>query len=705
VSYRIGVDIGGTFTDVCVVGADGRIVATTKVRTTPDDPSRAVVAGARAALDALPAPAAGQVEGVVHATTLITNAIVERRGSPVGLLLTRGYLDTLEIARQHRYDMYDLKLERPAPLVERRLRREVDERVLADGAVYRPLDPAEVERLARELVDEGAGALAIVFLHCYANPAHERAAAEAVERAAPGTPLSLSSRVSGQMREYERMVTTVANAYVQPVTARYLERLAAGLADVAPRAGLSIMTSNGGVVGVPAACQAPVRLVESGPAAGALAAAADCALLGLDGVLSFDMGGTTAKACLVVGADGQAGPPRPDVTPEIEVGRVYRFTRGSGLPLQVPSVELIEIGAGGGSIAKIDLLGRLQVGPESAGAEPGPACYPSSDGSPRRAAEPTVTDADVVLGHVGADAFLGGRMRLDAAAAERALTARIGGPALEAAARVRAAVDESMALAFRRHCAERGRDPSARPLYAFGGAGPVHACAVASLLGAQRVIVPPAAGVGSAVGLLAAPPRVDLARTLLQELDADADWAAVDRLYDEMADEAVELLGSLGIGRDDVAFERSADLRFLGQAHQLTVLLPPEAARGRPSARAEAAVGQFERDYARVYGRIPPGVGVQALQWRLTARGPTPTAPVHVAAAASADAPPSTRPAFFDGQLVDTPVHRREALTAGARLDGPRLVEEDASTTVVPPGWSLAILPTGHLDLLREAAP
>jgi N-methylhydantoinase A len=704
VSYRVGVDIGGTFTDVCVVDADGRLVATAKVRTTPDDPSRAVIEGARGALALLPVGAADATEGVVHATTLITNAIIARRGAPVGLLVTRGYQDALEIARQHRYDMYDLRLERPAPLVDRRLRREVDERVLVDGSVYRALDPEEVERLAAELVAAGAGAIAVVFLHCYANPEHERLAADAVRRAAPGLPLSLSSRVSGQMREYERMVTTVANAYVQPVAAEYLRRLADGLAGITPRAGLSIMTSNGGVTSIAAAVDAPVRLVESGPAAGALAAAADCALLGLEGVLSFDMGGTTAKACLIVGG-------RPDVTAEIEVARVYRFTKGSGLPLQVPSVELIEIGAGGGSIARIDVVGRLQVGPESAGAEPGPACYPSSDGAPRDDAEPTVTDADVVLGHVGADAFLGGRMRLDVAAAERALVSRIGdapapsgqagsprdpaapparSTALEAAARVRGAVDESMALAFRRHCAERGYDPGARPLYAFGGAGPVHACAVAELLGSSRVLVPPAAGVGSAVGLLAAPPRVDLARTSLQRLDRSPDWAAVEALYAEMAAEAAELLGSLGIQGGQIAHERSADLRFVGQAHQLTVPVPSDG----------DLIGQFEREYARVYGRVPPGVGVQALQWRLTARGPTPTAPVHAAAAAAATAP-RTRQAYFAGALRDTPVYPRASLPPGATLAGPALVEEDASTSVIPPGWRLTVLPTGHLEIER----
>jgi N-methylhydantoinase A len=691
---RIGVDIGGTFTDVCLVDAGGRTVATAKVRTTPSDPSLAVVEGVRAAVRERPADAAA-VEQVVHATTLITNALVQRRGASVGLLVTRGYLDTLEIARQHRYDMYDLRLERPAPLVARPLRREVAERVLVDGSVEVPLDPSEVERLAGELVAAGAEAIAICFLHCYANGAHERAAAEAARRAAPATPLSLSSRISGQMREYERMVTTVANAYVQPIAARYMERLAAGLGAVVPGAALSIMTSNGGVTGVAAAVEAPVRLVESGPAAGALAAAADCALLGLEGLLSFDMGGTTAKACLVLRApDGSV---RPDLTPEIEVARVYRFTRGSGLPLQVPSVELIEIGAGGGSIARLDALGRMQVGPESAGADPGPACYPSVDGRPRPDPDATVTDADVVLGHVGAEAFLGGQMRLDVAAARDALGVRLGGEPLAAAVRVRAAVDEAMALAFRRHCAERGYDPSARPIYAFGGAGPVHACGVADLLGAGRVIVPPDAGIGSAIGLLSAPPRVDLARTLWLRLDQAPPFEPVEALYREMEGEARGLLGD----PDGLTLERSADLRFLGQAHQLTVALPAEWDAG-------AMIGAFEAAYARVYGRIPPGVGVQALQWRLTARGPapdagTPTAPPGSTAASSQSAALVHRAAYFDGGVRETAVVRREALEIGEERAGPLLVEEDASTTVVPPGWRLTVLLTGHLDLRREA--
>jgi N-methylhydantoinase A len=445
------------------------------------------------------------------------------------------------------------------------------------------------------------------------------------------------------------------------------------------------------VTGVAAALEAPVRLVESGPAAGALAAAADCELLDLDGLLSFDMGGTTAKACLVLrGADRSV---RPDLTPEIEVARVYRFTKGSGLPLQVPSVELIEIGAGGGSIARIDLLGRMQVGPESAGADPGPACYPSVDGQPRPDPDPTVTDADVVLGYVGADAFLGGQMRLDVEAARGALGRRLGGEPLAAAARVRAAVDEAMALAFRRHCAERGYDPAARPLYAFGGAGPVHACGVAELLGANRVLVPPEAGVGSAFGLLAAPPRVDLARTLWLRLDPAPSFAAVEALYQAMEVEARALLGQAA----DLTLERSADLRFLGQAHQLTVALPP-------GWDAPAIARAFERDYARVYGRIPPGVGVQALQWRLTARGPAPGTggrPVHPPPDTRFPSPAS-RPAWFGGALRETPVVRRERLATGQELSGPLLVEEDASTTVLPPGWRLSVLPTGHLDLRRE---
>ncbi len=694
--YRIGVDIGGTFTDVCLVGPDGRLAATAKVRTTPDDPSRAVVDGVRAVADGR----GGDVGAVVHATTLITNAIVERRGGRVGLLVTRGFFDTLEIARQHRYDMYDLRLERPAPLVERALRREVDERVLFDGTVERPIDPAEVERLAKELADAGAEAIAICFLHPYANPSHERVAAEATARAAPGRPVSLSWRISGQIREYERMVTTVANAYVQPVAARYLDRLRRGLGAVTPGAGLTIMTSNGGVTGVEAALEAPVRLVESGPAAGALADAADCAALGLPGLLSFDMGGTTAKACVIVrGPDGEI---RPDVTPEIEVARIYRFTKGSGLPLQVPSVELIEIGAGGGSIAWIDRLGRLQVGPESAGAEPGPACYPSSSGAPRSDPDPTVTDADVVLGYVGVEAFLGGRMRLDAAAAERALAVRLGGDPLAAAVRVRTAIDEQMALAFRRHCAERGYDPAERPLYAFGGAGPVHACGVAELLGIRRVIVPPAAGVGSAIGLLSAPPRVDVARTHFLDVTGAGDWAPVDRAYDEMRAETLALLATAGVGAAEVRYEYAADLRFHGQAHQLTVILPAEAFEAASGRRVDLVVGAFERAYARVYGRIPPGVGVQALQWRLVARGATPEPPSHQVASGDAGGATRMRDAWFAGRLVHTPVYRREALPCGEAVAGPVLVEEDASTTVVPPGWRLTLLPTGHLDVVRE---
>jgi N-methylhydantoinase A len=504
---------------------------------------------------------------------------------------------------------------------------------------------------------------------------------------APGKPISLSSRISGQIREYERMVSTVANAYVQPVAARYLDRLSRALAEVAPGAGLTIMTSNGGVTGVAAALEAPVRLIESGPAAGALAAAADCAALGLNGLLSFDMGGTTAKACVVVrGGDGEV---RPDVTPEIEVARVYRFTKGSGLPLQVPSVELIEIGAGGGSIARVDRLGRLQVGPESAGADPGPACYPAVDGGTRTDAEPTVTDADVVLGHVGAEAFLGGKMRLDVEAAQRALVARLGGEALGAAARVRTAIDEQMALAFRRHCAERGYDPAERPVYAFGGAGPVHAAAVAELLGAHRVIVPPAAGVGSAVGLLAAPPRVDLARTHFLEVSAAADWGPVERAYDEMKTEARALLGTAGVADDEVRFDLAADLRFVGQAHQLTVHYDDVG-----SLRET-----FQREYARVYGRIPPGVGVQALQWRLIARGATPEAPTANLREEARVSDRTTRTAWFKDALVETPVYTRAALPDS--IDGPALIEEDASTTVVPPGWTCRVLPSGHLDMRR----
>ncbi len=691
---RVGADIGGTFTDVVAVTEDGNVIATAKVRTTPRNPEIAVLEG----LDrVLAASGERDADALIHATTLMTNAIVERRGARVGLLVTKGYRDTLEIARQHRFDMYDLRITRPGQLVGRGDRREIDERTLVDGSVEVPLHLDGVRQVMEELRAAGVEAVAIVYLHAYRNPLHELQSAEAVASAAPNLPISLSHIVSGQFREYERMVTTTANAYVQPIAARYLGAIAEGLGSRIPSASLQIMTSNGGIVGVAAAQELPVRLVESGPAAGAIAAANDCAALGLDGVLSFDMGGTTAKACLISRRGDER--PWPMVHGEVEVAREYRFIRGSGLPLQVPSVELIEIGAGGGSIARVDGLGRMRVGPDSAGAVPGPACYPPPEGVPRESSDPTVTDADVVLGYIDPEGFLGGRLRLDRDAAGRALVDALGGDPIASAERIRDTVDEEMALAFRRHCAERGYDPASLPLYAFGGAGPVHACGVARRLGIGRICVPAAAGVGSAIGLVGAPPRVDLVRTLVCPVDDATPWDEIDREMEAMRARASSELSSL-VPPDQIGWATAADLRFTGQAHQLTTAVPPAALdRGSPAvARSAALRTTFAGEYGRVYGRVPPRVGVEAMQWRLTATGPTPPIPRFSIAGGSGRE--RRRAAWFDGERRPARAIDRSSLAVGDTVDGPALIQEDATTTVVHPHWSASVLPSGHLELV-----
>jgi len=691
---RIGADIGGTFTDVVAVAEDGQVIATAKVRTTPRNPEAAVLDGVDRVLAV---STVRETDALIHATTLMTNAIVERRGARVGLLVTRGYRDTLEIARQHRFDMYDLSITRPGPLVGRGDRREITERILVDGSIEVALDLNCVRDAIEDLCAAGVEAVAIVYLHAYRNPLHELQTAEAVAAAAPNLPVALSHFVSGQFREYERMVTTTANAYVQPIAARYLGAIEDGLDSRLPRATLQVMTSNGGIVGVEAAQQLPVRLIESGPAAGAIAAANDCAALDLEGVLSFDMGGTTAKACLITRRGGQR--PWPMVHGEVEVAREYRFIRGSGLPLQVPSVELIEIGAGGGSIARVDRLGRMRVGPDSAGAVPGPACYPSPEGVPRESSDPTVTDADVVLGYIDPDGFLGGRLRLDRDAAFRALVDAFGGDPIASAERVRDTVDEEMALAFRRHCAERGHDPTSLPLYAFGGAGPVHACGVARRLGISRIWVPAAAGVGSAIGLVGAPPRVDLVRTLVCPVHDATPWDEIDRELEAMRARASKELSSL-VPRERMTWTVAADLRFTGQAHQLTTAVPRAALdRGSPArVRSAALRATFEGEYGRVYGRVPPRVGIEAMQWRLTATGPTPPIPRFSIAGGSEKE--CRRDAWFDGERRPARSIDRSSLAIGITVEGPALIQEEATTTVVHPDWGATALSSGHLELV-----
>jgi len=696
VTARLGVDIGGTFTDLVVIDEATGSVRVGKVLTTPKDPAHAVEQGVQALLgEAQVAPRA--VRAVVHGTTLATNALIERKGARTALLTTAGFRDALEIGHEGRYDMYDLFIDPPAPLVPRHLRREVDERMLPDGAVLRPLDMAGARRVIADLVSLGVEAIAVSLLHAYVNPAHERALASLVAEVAPGVPVSCSCDVVPEIREYERASTTVANVYVAPLMGRYLEDLERRLAEQEVPGQLYVMQSSGGLALPGDARRIPVRLVESGPAAGALAAAQAARQRGEPRLLSFDMGGTTAKACVI---DGGA----PLVAREFEVARADRFKKGSGLPIRVPVIELIEIGAGGGSIARVDRMGLLKVGPDSAGADPGPACY----GLGGRL--PTVTDADLLLGYLDAEFFLGGRMRLDAGAARRAIEEHVARPlgldAVEAAWGIHRVVNENMAAAARIHGIERGRDLRRYPLFAFGGAGPVHCWQVARILKVPRILLPFAAGAMSAWGLLAAPLAFDFVRTRRERLDG-ADWPAVNALFDAMEGEGRALLRRAGVADADVTVTRVAEMRYVGQGHEVEAALPS----GRLDAAGLSTIREaFETAYRTLYHRLPQGVPIEALNWRVTVAGPRPAVDFRdsglaasgrqAAGAGNAAAGPAGRTAaalaavkgrrrawFAEaGGFVDTPVYERYALGPGATFGGPAIVEERESTAVIGPG-------------------
>ncbi|HEX2326668.1 MAG TPA: hydantoinase/oxoprolinase family protein [Chloroflexota bacterium] len=719
---RAGVDVGGTFTDVLVVDDATGAFRVGKALTTPDDPSVGVRQGLAGVLEQasgapVPGPAShtappGEaLRAVIHGTTLVTNALLERSGDRTALVTTRGFRDAVEIAREHRYDMYDLFLDLPQPIAPRHLRFEVDERVLADGTVYRPLDRQGVRAVAGALREAGVQAVAVCFLHSYRHPEHERRAAELLREELPEVRLSLSCEVSGEIREYERASTTLANVYVQRVTERYLDRIQGQLEALGSPARLLVMLSSGGLATVETARRFPVRMVESGPAAGALAAAYAGRRAGRPDLLSFDMGGTTAKACLVEGG-------QPLVAAELEVDRVYRFKKGSGLPIRCPAVELIEIGAGGGSIARVDTFGLIKVGPESAGARPGPACYGLVGGAPPGGApqggapggaSPTVTDADLVLGYLDPGYFLGGRLPLHRHLAEEALRERIAGPLgldLPAAAwAVHQVVNEQMAAAARMHAVEKGKDARRFPLFAFGGAGPVHACRVAGVLGVREVLCPFGAGVGSTVGLLAAPLAFDFVRSDYALLEG-ADWSAVAAHYAEMEGEGMRLLAQAGVAPQEVTLRRTADMRLSGQAHQISVPIPvgPLTAEAAPTVLAS-----FEEVYRTLYRRARPGVAVEVISWRVQVAGPPPALALRVeapAGGAAGEAIKGERQVYFPeaGGYTPTPVYDRYRLAPGATFSGPAVVEEEESTAVVVPRaacsidgqWNLVItLPAG----------
>lgn len=669
---RIGVDIGGTFTDFVLHDEARGITRTGKRLTTPEAPSRAIIEGVQRLLEETGTTPA-QIHSIIHGTTLVTNTVLERTGARVGLIGTAGFRDVLEMGREIRYDVDDLS-QQPAPvIVPRWLRATAAGRILADGRERTPLDEAELLSEVRRLREvHGIEALAIAFMNSYRNPAHELRAREVVHSVYPDLLISLSSEVAPEIREFERTSTACVNAYVQPLMHAYLDRLGRELADLGFAGDLRIMLSGGGVTTIEEAKAFPVRLIESGPAAGAMAASFIARAAGEDRVISFDMGGTTAKMCLIEGG-------APHLKHDFEAGRVHRFKAGSGLPLKVTVIDMIEIGSGGGSIAAVDQVGLMKVGPRSAGSVPGPVAYG------RGGTEPTVTDADLFLGYLNPEFFLGGEMALRLDDVARAVATRLAHPlALDdvAAARgIQAIVNESMAAATRMHMAEKGKDPRAYTLVAFGGAGPVHAYGLAKLLKVRKIIVPPGAGVISAFGFLVAPPMVDDARGYVARLDR-LDWPHVNALYAEMETRARRVLRGAGGADEDIRISWTADIRYLGQGFEVAVQLP----QGPLGPQHEAAIRDaFFATYAERFDRVFDEIPIEVINWRLSAT--LPVTPVSLAHHVSGVAPNrGRRPVFFAGfGQVSAKVVDRYALSSGDRIHGPAVFEERESSFAVGP--------------------
>jgi N-methylhydantoinase A len=686
---RMAVDIGGTFTDIVLERGEERL--TRKVLTTAQRPEEGVLDGARLVL----ADANlhfSDIDVFIHGTTLATNAIIERRGARTALIATDGFRDVLDIANESRYDQYDLTIEKPQPLVPRSLRFTVPERVDVNGKVRLALDEAAVAAQVSALQEAGIEAVAICFMHSYANPAHEARTAAILKKAMPSLSITLSSDVCPEIREYERTSTAVANAYVQPLMDGYLARMDEALRVEQFRGAIYLVTSGGGLTSIDTARKFPVRLIESGPAGGAIFASQVAARAGEKKVLSFDMGGTTAKICLIENF-------QPNSARVYEVDRAARFLKGSGLPVRIPVIEMVEIGAGGGSIARIDALKRVTVGPESAGSEPGPACYR------RGGMRPTVTDADVALGMIDPAAFAGGTISLNADLARAALAVAVGDPLgmspETAAYAVHEMVCENMASAARVHAVERGEVANDHTLIAFGGAAPLHAARVAEKLAVARVIVPPNAGVGSAVGFLAAPISYELVKSRHMRLD-NFDAAGASALLAGMGREARALVEP-GARGAPVTERRLAYMRYVGQGHEITVPVP---VRDLTAEDAKALRDEFEREYSVLFRRPIPGAAIEVLSWSVListqAKRPVAIAPV---AAKRAPSPDGSR-AFFDGRAgrsIDVPTYRRERMEAGVRVAGPAIIAEDETSTFITASFDAHIDAAGCIVMERRA--
>ncbi|MDP7390355.1 MAG: hydantoinase/oxoprolinase family protein [Alphaproteobacteria bacterium] len=689
---RVGVDVGGTFTDFVLVDEKRDLIFTGKRLTTPEDPGLAITDGLER-LVSESGTSVPELDAVVHGTTLVANTIIERKGAKVGLITTKGFRDSLEMGREIRYDLYDLFFEKPEPLAPRFLRQPVDERIDAKGNVLRSLDENTLGAAVEKLVAEGVEAIAICFMHAYANDAHERQAKEILDAKYPDMPITTSTEVAPEIREYERANTACANAYVLPLMQRYLGDLSQKLSDQGLKQPLYLMQSGGGIASVTRGQAAPIHLIESGPAAGATAGAFYGRLTGTERVISFDMGGTTAKMCLIEEYE-------PEHAHEFEAGRVRRFKKGSGLPLKVPVIDLIEIGAGGGSLARVDNMGLLKVGPDSAGSEPGPVCYGLGG------TQPAVTDADLLLGYLSPKYFLGGEMDLDLGlvkdAVEEKLANVTGLSVEEVAAGIHTIVNENMASATRMYIAEKGRDPRRYALIASGGAGPVHAYGMAKLLKISRVICPLGAGVLSALGFLVAAPGTDSVRSYVSRLE-NLDWDRLNRLFREMEEEAMAQIVEAGADPATVTMRRRADMRYSGQGFEIDVPVPDGEMDG---SAADVMRQSFLDKYQELFGRQIDDLPIEALTWRIYASGPTPNVELNFAGQQIDEEPSDKgeRQVYFpETGYATCRIYNRYALKPGDSFRGPAVIEERESTAVAGPDTTVSI--DKYLNLVIDIDP
>lgn len=688
---RVGVDIGGTFTDVALQYAGG--LATCKVLTNYAQPEQAILDGIKMAVSQAGLEM-GDIGQVIHGTTLVTNSLIERRGAKLAFITTEGFRDVIEMRSENRFEQYDLNLSLPKPMVPRQDRLTLNERIAANGDVLLPLDPAEVASMVETVLAGGYEAVAIGLMHSYANAAHEVQMADALRAAAPEMSISISSVISPQMRELPRFNTVIANAYVQPQVADYMGRLVTRLKDEGVRAPVFMLHSGGGLISVETAVEQPVRLLESGPAGGAIFAADYARAHGLDKVLSFDMGGTTAKICLI--EDGA-----PKTANTFEVARTYRFKKGSGMTVSTPVVEMVEIGAGGGSIASVDTMGRIQVGPRSAASEPGPACYG------RGGKEPTVTDANLMLGRLDPDNFAGGAIQLHANAAQEAvdekLAAALGIDAVDAALGVTEMVDENMANAARVHTVENGRDIEHFTMIGFGGGAPLHACRLCEKLGIRDLLIPPGAGVGSAIGFLKAPFSYEATRGRFQRLES-FDGASVNATLKDLEQEAQAFVKA-GAKDAETTSRLTAFMRYSGQGWEIPVVLPYKTFADGDKTDIQAA---FETAYRVLFGRIIDNLPIEITNWSLVVASILPDVAKAVNYDRGTPVPQRRMRQFYDAALrkmVDAREVERHAMTPGQAVEGPAVIIEDETTTIVTSSFSAIGQGDGSLLLRRKGEP